>query len=749
MGPNSKRAQQATAASRNTSARARFSKPPPNKKKGGRGGGRSSGGGRGGRGRGGRGNGSGNTVNDGSTNGGRGRGNNNNNNNNNNKNASDATRANVISKISKRVEGKSKSLVASKSKHPLAGLDKSKFDEVTLTDESIQLVTQLLTDLNVMEGHQSKSIVNADGDADANANDGDGNEDDGKKNGNDHVHNDESKYDHEFHQASEDVPTIDETSPLFLHLTMQLSFSSHHAKRACHAIHKWSISLPNGMPAANTNLNPNINTNSNSSSNTSNNQTESVDEIGLAMDWLCLHLTEDELKEGFKPNHHHAKNNNNNTSKTHPLSSRNNRAMAHPSISLVKPDKEWLGLGSSATILQTRMVGFVRLGFHHVEAERACRDKGKGAAAVVNNPVNDEALSLLLSLLEKEVLQLDRILHQDSLSAGDLEFVASEREQEVQALEAIFGKEFKKSLVEIKGDKHMNMKGNGNGKGLQLLEERYLLKIRSNETLQQPARSEESKLHVIVRPGYPVFTPPLFLFTNPTLPPSLLREINIAMIHRAHQCIGEAVVFNMVNFLCTDLGSMQRKFIAEQRAKEFKEGQNHQDIVASVPNVQPRRPSSRKSPTGVPKTAAFMDKLRANFGNAELNDNRHEYHLTKAANKEVAVTVATAAPHVPAPVAVPTGDLGNIIKDVVKIQSEQPWLVSSEARAPALDSEANVLTPEQQNRRDRISQNLFSELKYMHELAEQWSKKSGKDDKGSKDKKGAQQFYKMLSQRQR
>ncbi len=80
-------------------------------------------------------------------------------------------RAKVIDKLSKRVQGKdkatannnvhySKESTGIQKKHPLAGIDKSKLDEVKLSDELIQIVTKLLTDLNVMEGStESKSMA--------------------------------------------------------------------------------------------------------------------------------------------------------------------------------------------------------------------------------------------------------------------------------------------------------------------------------------------------------------------------------------------------------------------------------------------------------------------------------------------------------------------------------------------------------------------------------------------------------------
>ena len=807
MGPNSKRAQAAGAASRNTASRARFSKPPPNKKKGGRGGGRGGKGGRGGRsgdsgGRGGRsgdfgGRGSGRGNGKGSgRGGGSGR-----------SAASNASRANVIDKLSKRVQGKvnDKSDISKQKKHPLAGIDKSKLDEVTLSEELVQIVTKLLTDLNVMESSAESTSSNLgkmqDTLVDETSTDDNGNSiPSGSMNTEDIRGGDVEQ-----EQKDDCNPDSGKDSPLFLHLTKQFSFSAKHATRACDAIQNWSLPTSDDKVLE---------------------EDGSTDELGDAIDWLCLHLTEEELKQGFKTFKTKKKRS------TNKLSSRSAsseilsegtdhvRAIAHPSISVAKSiasDKEW----HESFSREARMLGFVRLGFHQAESEQACLEAEN--MTVTNNPEDDgTAIKSLLLMLEKETLGNDAIKSLDSLAASDLDYVTSERDQEVEALQSIFDDKF-----EVRPADKSNNVG-----------ERYVLKIEITDKLRQPARLEESKLHVLLREGYPVFSPPMFLFTNPTLPPSLLRRINVAMINQAHQTVGDPLIFGMVSFLCENLRDLQQAFTKEKRAEESKAEQRRKEN-SQIPTREAHRIEGKsvhltkaelavqhrtkelieeeaenasrsamakafrmgKSVDEARETAlrarneslqhhgyegeltdedkknhdsgqndsnasdcenlgekhhktnvlpadtnpsCFMESLRQSVKEASTvekknssEDKRRGYSLTEPTEKNKPLECN---PPLPAPVAVPTGDLGAIMKDVAEQQTEQPWLVSPEARAPLLGRNSNELAPAQRLRQKRISDNLRTNLKRWHQVAEQCHQNGGVKGKDE---------YKMLSQRQR
>ena len=59
--------------------------------------------------------------------------------------------------------------------------------------------------------------------------------------------------------------------------------------------------------------------------------------LALAMDWLCLHLAEDELTKGFKPNP-------NTTSPIILMGTGRTKPIPHPSISVAKKittDRDW------------------------------------------------------------------------------------------------------------------------------------------------------------------------------------------------------------------------------------------------------------------------------------------------------------------------------------------------------------------------------------------------------------------------
>ncbi len=788
MGPNSKRAQRAAAASRDVPSRARFSKPPPSKNKGGRGGGRG-GGGRGqGRGRGGRG---GQVGRSGSIG---GKANHNSqskrgNDKNRSSSSNGASRAhgNVIDKISKRVQDKvndtkKSSNVADSSsnlkKHPLAGIDVSKLDEVTLSEELIQVVTKILTDLNVMESST-------------------GSENPGKSSikSEEIDNNDEEKK----QEDEENDPESVRESPLFLHLTKRFSFSTDHATRACMAIQNWT----------------HFNDDENDKGE------DSTDEIALAIDWLCLHLTEDELKRGFKQ-----KKKNRNLDKLTSKSTTiqddtgNVKAVSHPSISVAKSissDQDWQKLFTK----ESRILSFVRLGFHKAESERAYSESDN--STLINSAEDDSpAIRSLLSILEKEITGKNSdVDHNNAITAADLDYVASERDQEVEALRAIFDDQF-----EVRS-------ASEGGSGII---ERYVLKIDANERLQAPARSEESRLHVFLRVGYPVFTPAQFLFTNPTLPPSLLRRINIAMIHEAHSSIGDPLVFSMANYLCENLSDFQREFTKETRRKESEAelrlrrkeekhcptksnentgklsraeivvsnrskqrveeeaesasraamakalGEGKSAVEARAVATQARNEclqhhgyevaeqddqlkllhdeekkglltnsddgNQNKKQEGIvgTKPSAFMESLRQSLkeqtatekkNGAVSEPNFRGYQLTDASKEN---DPFQSEDHMPTPVAVPTGDLGNIMEDVVKQQIEQPWLVSKEARVPLIVNNSNEFSPAHRLKQERISEELRKKLNSWHDIAEQCRQNGGGRGKDE---------YKMLSQRER
>ena len=96
---------------------------------------------------------------------------------------------------------------------------------------------------------------------------------------------------------------------VFQYLTARLCFSASTAARACHSIQDWAAAVATAA---------NANTGSSSSSTatatatttvaslkkaTTNNDDNDVSHrLTIAMDWLCLHLDEQQLEQGFRPN---------------------------------------------------------------------------------------------------------------------------------------------------------------------------------------------------------------------------------------------------------------------------------------------------------------------------------------------------------------------------------------------------------------------------------------------------------------
>ena len=733
--------------------------------------------------------------------------------------------------------------------------------------------------------------------------------------------NDNNNKEEEEEDDDDDMKEVRET-PAFLHLTQRLSFSEPHAFRACRAIENWDI------PTTTKNNNKNNSENEDAASKTNKNSNEA---IALAMDWLCLHLTEDELTRGFQPNKSPPKINKSLVSKSGiPLVGSNIRAIPHPSISVAKSitsDKEW-----ARTIrIQEKVVSFLRLGFHHAEASTACEEDD-----VLNNSddkkqsSNDDSLLIrLLSMVEKDIVDSSAAVSAESLNATDLAYAAEEREQELEALKAIYDDQLE--VRDAEGNNGSKQQG------------KYTLTITPAEELQKPARTEDCKVQIFLRPGYPVVQSPLFLFTNPSLAPSLLRRVNDELIRKGQENVGMPVVFEIVTFLSESLADMQTEFIKEQRRKEFEAEQLRlrkaagHDVVERIIDSQyegdgklgrrqraklkaaekafdrpeqikkqneefrqrqeerikrAQQESSRIRSTraeqaiqrrekerieeeaevaarsamsdvfnrggsadearaaakkakneslrangvdipqeeteknassdnkessisdgspsmsdkaevasthktskfmerlretsnqarkgaadATPTTTAFMDRLRQMYDKAakekaakaagidgptdkrkpqseEERDDLGGYHLNEPGTdprfscQEDDISNIRA----PRPVAVPTGEMGEVMSDIISQQKEQPWLISPEARAPTITIERDSLSPSDMKRQNEISKKLQEDLARKRELATKWAEKNPNTtpQRGSKNTGFTpQKFYSMMTARQR
>ena len=346
--------------------------------------------------------------------------------------------------------------------------------------------------------------------------------------------------------------------PVYLHLTSRLSFKADTALRACQAIEDM-------VSSEDKDDHDNNETNNEEPSNANNSkqqQKRQAEKMAFAMDWLCLHCEEKELTAGFKMNPAM-------TSSIILMGTGRTTAIPHAKISVAKKltkDRDW----TKSILIQEKAVKFLPLGFQHSETydtfkeytiERLEEESSKTKSAMED----DEALRLLLTTLEREVLEEDEgreiIPTAKDHSESDLEDATTEREAEEEALEAIYADEFQI----IKSSNGENGCASTTTVGLY----RYNLIITPSEPLKEPARSDTCSLHVFVRPGYPVLEPPLMFFSNPTLPPSLLRRINMELVRQVHQSLGAPAVFEIVNFLSTELLSLQETFMKEQKFKEM------------------------------------------------------------------------------------------------------------------------------------------------------------------------------------
>jgi hypothetical protein len=173
-----------------------------------------------------------------------------------------------------------------------------------------------------------------------------------------------------------------------------------------------------------------------------------------------------------------------------------------------------------------------------------------------------------------------------------------------------------------------------------------------------------------------------------------------------------------------------------------------------------------------PATMAFMERLRRCYNDAAREKVRHahsensavkenrgaqkdgsaddivgeiNYHFADPVQTDGRETAQSKKPHVPMPIPVPTLDLKDVMKDLIKTQNEQPWLISPEARVPTVSAKEPKHTQEQRYQRNAISKRLRDELTRKNEAADSWAKNNSATPKTN----GKGQFHTMRFQRQR
>lgn len=589
---NNRRAQQRAAEERNVPSRARFSKGPPKKSNSGRGGGR-------GRGEGGRNSNSGRGSGRGGR-GGRGGG------------GGRSTAANdaVVKKIQDRVVRQRAdiggiSITTKKRKaHPLDGIDVSKLDTVALSAESVAVVEELLRaydvwgkEITINDGSNADDVIAGDDDDD----DDDGRSEEKKQESGESEYNmsmndafDADMYDDYCgdyddepgeQQCSEtpdmkndmeedsisnnsdqdcdnnvEVDAVKQYNPTFLRLTEHYSFKEQDVVRALNASKK-RIDLSKKESELTDNDNPDDNKN----------KDDNDVILEMAIDWLSLHLNESDLHAGFRTRKRKGdvpgtsiSNHDRMMANTVPMKF---KALPHDSISVMpKFTKLQYEKEARETSLEWKrqylMTELIRMGFKTKEIDTVFTsfqdemeilldgipEESSSHDSSLLSLVEDKLLAKLSECIENVELGQEMMNDQESIDEEIDEMATMERDQEKEVLEAIYAEAFQ-SLKSSDGNTERN---------------RYLLQITPTNPLQAPAQNDRCYLHVLTRRGYPLVRAPFVWFFNGSLPPSLLRRINVSLIKKARTQLGQASVYELMEYLAEHLSSWQKEFIDEE-----------------------------------------------------------------------------------------------------------------------------------------------------------------------------------------
>jgi HrpA-like RNA helicase len=102
--------------------------------------------------------------------------------------------------------------------------------------------------------------------------------------------------------------------------------------------------------------------------------------------------------------------------------------------------------------------------------------------------------------------------------------------------------------------------------------------------------------------------------------------------------------------------------------------------------------------------------------------------------------------HIPTPVVAPSPGIEEVLRDVLTIQKEQPWLISAEARVPTIDTDVGG-TEVVDVRKAETNSALRRELDQKYSQIEQSTKANGRQRHKQYNVDSARQFQQMLDQR--
>jgi RWD domain len=326
--------------------------------------------------------------------------------------------------------------------------------------------------------------------------------------------------------------------PIYQHLTKHLSFSPDTATRACTEAKTLTIQWSTMT---------------------------SSEQLSKVMDWLCLHLSETELEDGFRRRKKHdgltnfeSKNRVVNASRTTKY-----KAIPHPSISIIAPNTTTSTVHdhdnaawTRQAALEDRAIQFLKFGFEHAEIVHALQQQPQG---FLDNDYQDESYHTLIEPIDdtKTLFILlkffeEKILHKESTTLTSNSFDMEEIKQECEVLLAIYEDQF---TVE-------------SSIATSLVIKRCKISIGSN--------SENlvfGDLHIFIGPGYPSACTPLFLLYNDHVPWPFLRSINEEMIRRSADEVGRPIIYEMVSQLMDFYPKMWDEYQQELLTKEMEERQ--------------------------------------------------------------------------------------------------------------------------------------------------------------------------------
>jgi len=141
-----------------------------------------------------------------------------------------------------------------------------------------------------------------------------------------------------------------------------------------------------------------------------------------------------------------------------------------------------------------------------------------------------------------------------------------------------------------------------------------------------PAKSDQCRLDIFCNELYPTLGSPNIFFSNPSMPPTLLREINCAIVDFVKSRVGDPVVFDLFNYLNENVCTFQQNFLNRETANKISENEE-----TSIENGE-------EMPIGRRQRAKLVAEKRAFKSNEKLE--QEEKDIQKANMEKVSILKA-------------------------------------------------------------------------------------------------------------